>query len=352
MKYCTNCGVKVKDGAKFCPKCGMKFEELVVSEQAPVTETKAESVVNAQPVVEPVVEEQAIVEAKPVEAKPVEAHQKIEPVVAPISEEQVVTPKPAVEPVATSIPAVEPVVAHEPYVAPTPASESARPEAQKTISVTMPAIEVEDVKAKAKSYWNYFVASLKNPDRLPEHEQVFAYSVTTFVLFILGWLMAVWSYISVFMHEFGRGIGISPYQMDSLFRQVPASYRKEFDGMLFKMVIVVILSNLAIILAIWLVRRYTLKDYHTFKQVFMEFTGYLAPIVLSAAVSIVFLQFHSVVLPMILGVFVSLIESLIPALMIQKGYNKNSKIAAYYAILITYILIVLLSVVVFLIMLR
>lgn len=77
MKFCTNCGTQLDDGAKFCTECGQKVEQVPL----PVTER-----VVAVPVAEP---------------------EAVAPAVEPVEAE------PMVEPVAT-VPPVEPVVQQMP----------------------------------------------------------------------------------------------------------------------------------------------------------------------------------------------------------------------------------------------
>ena len=40
--YCGNCGYKLDNGVKFCPKCGMPVEDQVSQNQVNVFETKEE----------------------------------------------------------------------------------------------------------------------------------------------------------------------------------------------------------------------------------------------------------------------------------------------------------------------
>ena len=78
MKFCTNCGTQLDDGAKFCTECGQKVEQVPL----PVTER-----VVAVPVAEP----EAVMPA----VEPVEAEPMMEPVAT----------VPPVEPVAQQMPA-------------------------------------------------------------------------------------------------------------------------------------------------------------------------------------------------------------------------------------------------------
>ena len=68
MKFCTNCGTQLDDGAKFCTECGQKVEQVPL----PVTESVVEAVA-VVPAVEPV-------EAEPLN-EPVAAVPTTEPVI-------------------------------------------------------------------------------------------------------------------------------------------------------------------------------------------------------------------------------------------------------------------------------
>lgn len=37
--YCNNCGTQMADGAKFCPKCGMKMDIQNPANQNPVNQS-------------------------------------------------------------------------------------------------------------------------------------------------------------------------------------------------------------------------------------------------------------------------------------------------------------------------
>ncbi len=117
--FCTQCGNKLLDDAKFCPQCGAK----VVTAPEPV----AEPAVEAAPVVEPVVE-------------------------APPVVEPVVEAAPVVEPVVEAAPVVEPVVEATPVVEPTPVETTAAAGAN-TATTNASAGATTEAPKKKKKVW-------------------------------------------------------------------------------------------------------------------------------------------------------------------------------------------------------
>ncbi len=52
MSFCTNCGTEIKDGAKFCPKCGSPAPDLNSYARTPSTPVQTSPTYQGQPAAE------------------------------------------------------------------------------------------------------------------------------------------------------------------------------------------------------------------------------------------------------------------------------------------------------------
>lgn len=110
--FCQKCGAELREGARFCTKCGSKFEPPIVPENPKAAEGKSEPA----PVPEPMPAPESVSAPDPVPAFEPAPDLEFEPAPAP-------EPMPAPEPVSASDPisAFEPASDFEPE--PAPASE-------------------------------------------------------------------------------------------------------------------------------------------------------------------------------------------------------------------------------------
>ena len=405
MKFCINCGVQLKDSAKFCPRCGFKQElelmpeeeqvvlkeedlpattavqretsvpaETVTSTETPISMDASAPTASSAPVVaadklatstrfEPSVALEPTTEVTPVQpvegplvttvvaseatdAVPATATSQVIPASQTVQTSQVTTARPNVQPsqVGVGTDSTSMAQSMSADVKPQTGAPAGNPHSTDSTSQQVPptqaiapSLDMQGMAEHAKSYWKYFKLSLKNPDRLHEDQQMWRYSIVTFSLYLMGLFAALWQLIVVTTNNVGRGVGITDPETAWIRNYAIQQNQKQISSTTFQVLLLVILLQLTMVATIWLVRRYLLREVQLFKQTFVEYSSYLAPLVVGGWLAfIIAWLFDTQAVPIVLFSLVGMMQSLIPALMVQKGYKSTGKVAAYYAIAALY----------------